>query len=349
MDFELNRVLVIWIAIAVCLLQSAVFSGLNLAVFGISRLGLEAEAETGNQRARRVLALRRDAHFLLATILWGNVASNALLAILSNSMLTGLAAFLFSTIVITFIGEITPQAYFSRNALRMSSLLAPLLRGYQFLLYPVARPTAKILDLWIGPEGIDYFRERGLREVIQKHVDADETDVDHMEGIGALNFLALDDLTVSAEGEPLDPRSVIALPTRNGRPEFPGFSRVPSDPFLREVERSGRKWVVITDRSDEPQLVMDSDSFLRSALFTREPCNPYSHCHRPIVVKDSKELLGRVLPQLRVYPEHTADDVIDHDIILVWADRRRVITGADLLGNLMRGITRRVEDGAESS
>jgi hypothetical protein len=32
------------------------------------------------------------------------------------------------------------------------------------------------------------------------------------------------------------------------------------------------------------------------------------------------------------------DDVIDNDLILVWADEKRVITGADLLGRLLRGI-----------
>jgi CBS domain containing-hemolysin-like protein len=48
----------------------------------------------------------------LATILWGNVGINVLLTMLSDSVLTGLGAFLFSTIAITVIGEITPQAYF---------------------------------------------------------------------------------------------------------------------------------------------------------------------------------------------------------------------------------------------
>ena len=47
---------------------------------------------------------------------------------------------LFSTAFITFFGEITPQAYFSRNALKMASLLVPFIRFYQFVLYPVAKP-----------------------------------------------------------------------------------------------------------------------------------------------------------------------------------------------------------------
>jgi hypothetical protein len=43
--------------------------------------------------------------------------------------------------------------------------------------------------------------------------------------------------------------------------------------------------------------------------------------------------------KLHVEPESKGDDVIDWDVILVWSDEhRRIITGADLLGRLMRGI-----------
>jgi hypothetical protein len=33
--------------------------------------------------------------------------------------------------------------------------------------------------------------------------------------------------------------------------------------------------------------------------------------------------------------------VIDEDIILLWGETKRVITGADILGRLMRGIVPR--------
>ena len=123
-----------WAGILFCLSQSAMFSGLNLAFFTMSRLRLEVEVANGNPAASKVLALRNDANFLLATVLWGNVGINVLLTLLSNSVMVGLSAFFFSTIVITIGGEILPQAYFSRNALRMASLLAPLLGFYQMLL-----------------------------------------------------------------------------------------------------------------------------------------------------------------------------------------------------------------------
>jgi metal transporter CNNM len=68
-----------WVAMTLCVTQSATLSGLNLAVFSVSRLRLETAAEAGDADARRVLALRRDANGTLATIRWGNVAVNVLL------------------------------------------------------------------------------------------------------------------------------------------------------------------------------------------------------------------------------------------------------------------------------
>lgn len=331
----------VWVGILFCISQSAMFSGLNLALLGISRLRLEVEATSGNPDAMKILTLRKDVNFLLTTILWGNVGINVLLTLLSNSVMTGLTAFFFSTVLITFAGEIAPQAYFSRHAMRMGSMLAPLLRFYQWLLYPVAKPSAMVLDRWLGEEGISYFRESDLHTVIRKHIEADESDVSRMEGIGAMNFLALDDIAVSQEGELMDPGSIISLPTKDDRPVFPAFERRALDPFLLDVNRSGKKWVIIVDEQHEPCMVLNANAFLRKALFGEGPINPYLYCHRPIIVRDSKILLGKVISKLKVSPESAVDDVIDDDLILIWSDEKRVITGADILGRLLHGIALR--------
>lgn len=69
--------------------------------------------------------------------------------------------------------------------------------------------------------------------------------------------------------------------------------------------------------------------------------DPMAHCHRPIIVSDQKTLLGKVLTRLKVYPKSDIDDVIDDDLILIWSQDKRVITGADILGRLLRGISMR--------
>ena len=163
--------MITWFGIVFCVSQSAMFSGLNLAFFSISKISLQIESSHGNHAAQKVLSMREDANYLLTTILWGNVGINVLLTLLSNSVMTGMIAFVFSTVIITLFGEIAPQAYFSRNALRMASVLSPILRIYQFLLYPLAKPSAKVLDLWLGKEAVQFFREKQIEEMIQMHIN----------------------------------------------------------------------------------------------------------------------------------------------------------------------------------
>src|SRR5664279_1419745 len=205
----------VWIGIALCITQSAVFSGLNLAIFSISKLRLEVAAAGGTRDAAELLELRKDSNLTLATVLWGNVTVNVLLTLLSDSVLAGVGAFVFSTFAITLFGEIFPQAYFARHALRMGARLAPLLKLYQVALYPVAKPTAIFLNWWLGLEGIRFLHERDFRALITKHVGAAGADVGQLEAVGALNFLDLDDILVADEGEPIDPRSIITLPIEN--------------------------------------------------------------------------------------------------------------------------------------
>jgi metal transporter CNNM len=330
----------IWFGIFFCITQSAMFSGLNLAFFSVSRLRLEIETAKDNRHARKILAMREDANFLLTTILWGNVGINVLLTLLSNSVMAGVTAFLFSTVLITFLGEIIPQAYFSRHAMRTAFLFAPVLRFYQLLLYPVTKPTAVMLDKWLGTEAILFFKEEDLQELFRLHIESDSSDIDKVEGTGALNFLALDDLPVETEGEFIDPKSIITLSFDGGRPVFPLFETEARDVFLSKINASGKKWVVITDSEGEPRSVINADGFLRDALLDPTDFNPYLYCHRPIIIREPYIPLGAIILRLKVHPTRADDDVVDEDIILYWGETKRIITGSDILGRLLRGIVK---------
>ena len=329
---------IVWIGIVVCLCHSAMFSGLNLAFFSLSRLRLEAEAAAGNPAANKILTLRRDANFLLTTILWGNVGINVLLALLSNSVMTGVVAFIFSTVIITIAGEIAPQAYFSRRAMRMASLLSPVLRFYQRVLYPVAKPSAWILDKWLGKEGIEYLKERQIVGVIQQHIESEHGEIDFIEGRGALNFLDIDDIPIADEGESVDPRSIISLPTRVDLPILPEVNST-ADEFVQSVNASGHKWVILTGSDGEPELLLDANSYLRAIMFDAATTDGYAHCHRPIVVTNPNSPLGHIIGELKKAIGAESDAAIEKDIVLLWTpERKQVITGADLLGRLLRGI-----------
>jgi metal transporter CNNM len=326
-----------WLGVIACILQSGLFAGLNLAVFSLSLLRLQIEADGGNSDAIKVLDLRKNANQVLATVIWGNVTTNVLLTLLSDSVLTGLGAFFFSAFAITMLGEIIPQAYFSRNALRMTARFLPFLSFYRVILYPLAKPTAMLLDWWLGSEGVAYMKENDIRLLLARH-SASGGEIGRLEATGAQNFLDLDDISICDEGEFVDAKSILSLPLANQRCVLPKFERSPNDPFLRQVDASGRKWVIITDTSGEPVFVLDAHHFLRDALFNELVNDPTAYWHRPIIVRDMKARLGDVIGQMKVVQERPDDDVIENDLILVWGTRKRIITGSDLLGRLLRGI-----------
>jgi hypothetical protein len=84
--------------------------------------------------------------------------------------------------------------------------------------------------------------------------------------------------------------------------------------------------------------VLDAHHFLRDAL-SITPVKSQGKCwRRPVLVRDMQTRLGEVMGRLKVVQERPEDDVIDDDLILVWGAQRRIITGSDLLGRLLRGI-----------
>jgi len=324
-----------WIGIIVCISQSALFSGLNLAYFSITRLRLEVEASTGSRQAQRILKKREQHNYLLCTILWGNVGINVLLTLLTDSVMTGLGAFIFSTVVITFVGEIIPQAYFSRHAMTVGYYLAPVITFYEYLLYPVVKPVAMVLDYVLGPEGFYYFREPDLKEFIREHIDAHKTEIGRIEGIGALNFLSIDDLEMVGSGVRLDPDSIIELPEAEGSLVFPGFQKSGEDPFVRDIQKSGKKWIVFTNQSHEPTYVLNANRFLRDLLVKDRDTAIEDYCHEPMVVRNHERELGSVMNQL--IREKPDDSTIDQDVLLLWHEEPRIITGSDILRRLLRG------------
>ena len=85
---------------------------------------------------------------------------------------------------------------------------------------------------------------------------------------------------------------------------------------------------------------MNADQFLRDVLYG-DLKSVYTYCHRPIIITKPGTLLGEVILKFKVHPEHSEDDVVDNDLILYWNHQKRIITGADILGRLLRGIVKR--------
>ncbi len=158
-----------------------------------------------------------------------------------------------------------------------------------------------------------------------------------------MNFLTIDDLKVVDEGEVIDERSILALPSKIDFPIIPEFQRIPSDPFLNQVDASGQSWVILTDQKNKPLLALDADGFLRDAVFdVDKPCDVYSYCHRPVLTDDPNMPLGDLLYKLKIneIDDKFHDGVIVDDVILLWNNNeKRIITGGDILGRLLKGVS----------
>jgi metal transporter CNNM len=99
-----------------------------------------------------------------------------------------------------------------------------------------------------------------------------------------------------------------------------------------------KKWVIVADLGGEPAFVLDAHHLLRDALFDQLEYDANAYRHRPILVRDMNTRLGDVIGLMRVVSDRAGDDVIDNDLILVWGSEKRIITEADLLDRLLRGI-----------
>jgi len=330
-----------WVSITICIVFSGIFSGLTLSLFGLGRLRLESEADAGDGNAQKVLKLREDSNFLLATLLWGNVSVNTLLALLTESVMTGLHAFIFTTFIITFFGEIIPQAWFSRNALYIGSKLTPLVRCFQFALYPLAKPSAIMLDIWLGKEGLHFFSEETLKVLLQKHIESTNSEIEKFEGIGALNFLKMDDLAIHSEGEDINTKSIIKLPINLDLPSFPELESKEFGAFFDMIINCPVKWAVFVDNNGFPKLTLNTDSYIK-AFYSKKLRSNYQHCHRPYIFTDSNTNLSEIATKFKVESFEIDNDIIKNDIVLLWNDKhKKIITGTDLLGRLFRGIVKR--------
>ena len=175
----------------VLILFSALFSGLTLGLMSLDVHALNRKIKLGNKQAATIYKVRKNGNLLLTTLLLGNVAVNAFLAIFLGSIATGVVAGLISTVLIFLFGEIIPQAVISRHAMAFGAKTAWIVQVLIILLYPICAPIAWVLDKLLGHEVASVYSKRELVKVIEEHEDSDDSDIDRDEERilkGALTF-----------------------------------------------------------------------------------------------------------------------------------------------------------------
>ncbi len=334
--------LYIWLGIIFCALNAAIFSGLNLAIFRLPHLKLKVLAKQKNKNAINILKLREQPNFLLSTILWANVSYNVLLTILTNSIMTGLVSFFFSTIVLTLVGEILPQSFFSKHALKIGGFFVPMLKFYEVLLYPIAKPTAIAINYFVGEQCPEYYTENDLIDLIKEHINLENSDITSIEALGAIHFLELDDRKIKNVGTKIHKSSLVELDFKNNKIPAIKFEKNSEDTFLKKLHKTKMERCILVDKKGIPQYVFDVDGFFRDLFMGSQKkskkINFKDFCHKPCIIKKENLLVGDVLHAF-TFSSQKPSEILEHQVVLLWTkNHKRILTSDDIVHLLMQEI-----------
>lgn len=175
------KTLIILLAVLALVLFSAICSGLNVGIVSLDEGDLRRKAKLNNETAKRILPFRKNLHLSLAAILLSNVATISGTSLLLDNRFNGFIAEIASTLLIVVLGEVLPQAFFARNALKFCAELTPLLRTMIVVTYPIAKPLQLLLDNLFGHQGPHLQSRRELGLLIAEHAMAAESELDNDE------------------------------------------------------------------------------------------------------------------------------------------------------------------------
>jgi len=162
--------ILVWSALAACLLGSGLFSGSETGFYSLSRMRVEAAARSGQLSAQIVQRLQRDEHALLVTILVGNNLMLEIATALADDRVAGwsfvpsgareLVLALWLTPLVFFFGELLPKDLFRRRPHTLVPRVARTISWAQVLLWPLSLPLRALTRLAERVAGL----EQGLHE-----------------------------------------------------------------------------------------------------------------------------------------------------------------------------------------
>ncbi|XP_044258236.1 unextended protein isoform X2 [Tribolium madens] len=269
----------LWVSIliiVVCLMFSALFSGLNLGLMSLDRTELKILCNTGTPKERKfakvIQPVRDHGNYLLCSILLGNVFVNSIFTILLDGLTSGLVAVIFSTIAIVLIGEITPQAICSRHGLAIGARTIYITKFVMVLTFPMAYPVSKILDCILGEEiGNVYNRER-LKELVKVTTgenDLDKDEVNIISGALELRKKTVADVMTKIE-------DVFMLDYDNTVLDFETVSEIMKSGYSRVPVFEGNRQNIVTMLYIKDLAFVDPDDntpLKTLCQFYQNPCN----------------------------------------------------------------------------
>ena len=238
----------IWVevsALAVLLGLSGFFSGLEVALVGVSKSSVEQMLSEGKKGSKALHRLKSNPGWMMSSVNLGNNLVNVGASALATSVAIRLfgneglgIAIGIMTFLILIFGEITPKTYCNANAAKIALRYAPVLLGFSYALYPVVkffemmtRRVVKLTGSSYAPPPITEEEIRGVIEqgMKEKALEKEEVEMLH----GALRF---DDTVI---------RTVMTPRTKM----FTLNSKMMLFEALPEINRSGHSRVPIQGNS----------------------------------------------------------------------------------------------------
>ena len=184
--------------IAITLLLSALFSGVEIAFISSDKLVVELQRKKGSFSAGILSKFYQNSSHFIGTMLIGNTLSLVLYTIYMTEVMDKLnftyeiinsdsefvlllIQTLISTIIVLFISEFTPKSIFLINPNRMLSFFAIPMAIVYYLLYPIVSVVMVISKFLISkimrvdyPEGKPVFGRTDLNNYIKNRLESEE-------------------------------------------------------------------------------------------------------------------------------------------------------------------------------
>lgn len=206
----------IWIicgAILALVILSAVFSGSETALTAASRARMHSLEAAGDYRAAIVNRLIERRDRLIGALLIGNNLVNILSSALATSVflsIFGEAGVIYATVTMTVLlvifAEILPKSWAIANSDRFSLTMAPLIRGFLFVVGPLSSLANGLVRRILWSFGINleegqsmlsgHEELRGTVEVLHREGAFVKADRDRVGGVLDLHELEVSDVMI---------------------------------------------------------------------------------------------------------------------------------------------------------
>jgi CBS domain containing-hemolysin-like protein len=232
-----------WISaviLAVLIALSGFFSGLEVALVGVSKSKVAQLLKDGKKGSKALHKLKTNPSWMMSSVNLGNNLVNVGASALATSVAIqffgndglGIAIGVMTFLILVF-GEITPKTYCNANSAKIALRYAPVLLVFSYVFYPVVKFFEIITKGVVKITGSSYLpppiTEEEIKGVIDQGLAEKALEKDEMELVhGALKF---DDTVIRSVMTPrtkmftLNSKILLfeALPQINQN----GFSRIP--------------------------------------------------------------------------------------------------------------------------